>query len=235
MGIFDRMSRLIKSNVNAKIDKVSDPAKQLDQIVLDLEEELRKNRGETAKIIVTEKRLTARLGEIEKQVATWNERAEMAVRAGDDALAREALERKIHAEAELAEATEEAKEAKRYAEDMREALKANEARLKEIKMKKGAIKAKVATTRNVDVSAQALDDFERVAGKVDDSEAEVEAHDELAELSRESARDAAVEEKFRAIERKGTGGGELDARLAALKAKMSPTKALGDGSTGEEE
>jgi phage shock protein A len=234
MGIFDRMSRLIKSNVNAKIDKVRDPAKEIEQIVLDLEEEMKKNRAETAKIMVSEKRLTARLGELEKQAATWNERAEMAVRAGDDALAREALERKIHTEQELAEAKEEAAEAKRYASEMREALKTNEARLKEIKMKKGAIKAKVATTKNVEVSAQALDEFERVAGKVDDSEAEVEAHDELAELSRQSAKDAAVEEKFREIERKGTGGGELDQRLAALKAKLG-TKALGDGSKDEEQ
>ena len=233
MGIFDRMSRLIKSNVNAKIDRAQDPAKQIDQLVLDLEAELKKNRGEVAQVIATEKRLAARVAELEKQSATWNQRAEMAVRAGDDALAKEALERRMAAEETLAEAREEAKEAQRYAGEMREALKANEAKLKTIKMKKGSLKARLASNKNVDVSAEALDEFDRIAGKVDDSEAEVEAHDELAELDHESSRDAEVAMKFRELETRGSGGGELDDRLAALKAKMAPPRALGDGSEEE--
>jgi phage shock protein A len=226
MGIFDRMSRMIKSNVNSKIDKHRDPAKELEQIVLDLEAELKKNQAETAEIMATEKRITARLPMLEKQIQLWGERAEAAVRAGDDELAKEALIRRGQAEETLVEA-------KKYALQMQEALKANHAKLREIKMKKGAIRARVATSKNVEVSAEALDEFERVAGKVDDSEAEVEANDELAELTHESARDAQVEEKFRAMEKKGAAGSAVDDRLAALKRRMAPPpekKQLGDGS-----
>jgi phage shock protein A len=233
MGIFDRMSRMIKSNVNSKIDKHRDPAKELEQIVLDLEAELKKNQAETAEIMATEKRITARLPMLEKQIQLWGERAEAAVRAGDDELAKEALIRRGQAEETLVEAKEESVEAKKYALQMQEALKANHAKLREIKMKKGAIRARVATSKNVEVSAEALDEFERVAGKVDDSEAEVEANDELAELTHESARDAQVEEKFRAMEKKGAAGSAVDDRLAALKRRMAPPpekKQLGDGS-----
>src|SRR5262249_2631299 len=46
MGILDRISRLVSSNVNAAIDKMSDPGKQIDQLVIEMEEQLRAARKE---------------------------------------------------------------------------------------------------------------------------------------------------------------------------------------------
>src|SRR5678815_1414576 len=196
MGIFDRMSRLIKGSANAKIDKMTDPAKELEQLILDMEKEIRKGREETVKMLATQKRMAARIVELQKQSATWNDRAETAVRAGDDQLAKQALERRQETEEQLAEARQEEKEAARYAMDLQESQKRNEARLREIKIKKGTIKAKVANRKGVDVSAEALDDFERIAGKVDDAENEVEAEAELADELGGEAKDAETEAKF---------------------------------------
>jgi len=218
MGIFSRMSRLIKGSANAKIDKWSDPAKEIEQLILEMEQEIRKGREETAKMMATQKRAAARIGELEKQSATWSERAEQAVRAGDDDLAKQALERRMEAEERLAEAREEEKEAARYARDLQDQLKRNDARLREIKVKKGTIKAKVATNKGVDVRAEAFDEFERVAGKVDDAESEVEAEAELADELGGERKEAEVAAKFVALEKKG--GSAVDDRLAALKEKM---------------
>jgi phage shock protein A len=220
MGIFSRFSKMVKSNVNAKIDKATDPAKEIDQLILEMEGELRKGREETQKMMASEKRCTARVAELEKQSQVWTERAEAAVRAGDDGLAKQALERRISVEEDLAGAREELKETQQYVADLHDSLKKNTERLREVKMKKGTIKAKVATHKGGDVRAEALDEFERVAGKVDDEESQVEADAELASEMSSQARDSEVERKFVEMEKKGGTGSAIDDRLAALKAKM---------------
>ncbi|MSP62950.1 MAG: hypothetical protein EXR72_21965 [Myxococcales bacterium] len=219
MGIFDRMSRLIKSSANSAIDKVEDPSKQIDQLVLEMEQELRNARGETQKMMATRKRVALRVGELEKEATLWSERAEKAVLAGDDELAKLALERRMEADEKLAEAKAEQREAADYAEKLQDSLKVIEAKVKDIKMRKGTIKAKVGSHRAADVRAAALDDFDRVAGKVDDAESAVEVQDEMAREGRTEERDADVERKFAALERT-KGPADIDDRLAALKRKM---------------
>src|SRR5215467_11172931 len=103
MGILGRLSTLIKSNVNDLIDGMQDPAKEIDQMVRDMEESARQARTEVAQCMGEEKRLEKRLESIGGEIRSWQERAEMAVRAGDDGLAKEALTRKGEKEAERAE------------------------------------------------------------------------------------------------------------------------------------
>src|SRR3954451_2164422 len=105
MGILDRITRLVSSNVNSAIDKMSDPGKEIDQLVIDMEGQLRKARLEVQTALAQEKRHRMRAEELLKKSREWEERAERAVRAGDDALAREALQRKADIDRDGAEAT----------------------------------------------------------------------------------------------------------------------------------
>src|SRR5437762_2534457 len=98
MGIFDRVSKLIKSNANAAIDKMSDPSKDVEQLILEMEDALRAARGETTRGMAAEKLAAGRIADVEQKVAEWGRRAEEAVRQGDDELAREALARQQEAE-----------------------------------------------------------------------------------------------------------------------------------------
>ena len=82
MGILGRLSSLIKSNVNDVIDSMQDPAKEIDQMVRDMEESARQARTEVAECLGTEKRLQKRVTELEAEAAEWVKRAETAVRAG---------------------------------------------------------------------------------------------------------------------------------------------------------
>src|ERR1700759_1198604 len=100
MGILDRISRLVSSNVNSAIDKMSDPGKEIDQLVIDMEAQLKKARQEVQTALATEKRQRMRAEALYKSATEWEERAERAVRAGDDNLAREALKRKGEIDAE---------------------------------------------------------------------------------------------------------------------------------------
>ena len=100
MGILGRLSSLVKSNVNGAIDSMQDPAKEIDQMVRDMEESARQARTEVGQCMAEEKRLGRRVADLDSEVAEWGRRAEMAVRASDDGLAKEALLRKGEKEAE---------------------------------------------------------------------------------------------------------------------------------------
>src|SRR6266436_3861459 len=103
MGILGRLSTLIKSNVNDVIDGMQDPAKEIDQLVLDMEDSARQARTEVAQCMGEEKRLGKRAEALDGEIKTWTDRAESAVRAGDDTLAKEVLRRRGEKEGERAE------------------------------------------------------------------------------------------------------------------------------------
>jgi phage shock protein A len=94
MGILDRMSRLIRANINDMIDRAEDPEKMIDQILRDMESNIRTARSQVAAMIAQEKELEADLGETKQLAAEWGAKAKRAVDAGKEDLAREALRRK---------------------------------------------------------------------------------------------------------------------------------------------
>src|SRR4029077_12556094 len=100
MGILGRLSSLIKSNVNDAIDSMQDPAKEIDQMVRDMEDSARQARTEVGQSLAEAKRLVRKVTELDGEIAQWQSRAETALRAGDDALAKEALKRRAEKEAE---------------------------------------------------------------------------------------------------------------------------------------
>jgi phage shock protein A len=94
MGIMDRLSRLLRANVNDMLDRAEDPELMLDQMLRDMETSIQAARGQVAAMIAQEKELSADLKETRELSAEWEEKARRAVQAGKDDLAREALRRK---------------------------------------------------------------------------------------------------------------------------------------------
>lgn len=94
MGIFDRMSRLIRANINDVMDRAEDPEKMIDQILRDMNSNMGTARTQVASMIAQEKELEADLQETTQLAGEWAAKAKRAVDAGKDDLAREALRRK---------------------------------------------------------------------------------------------------------------------------------------------
>ncbi|HRA49303.1 MAG TPA: PspA/IM30 family protein, partial [Thermomicrobiales bacterium] len=90
----DRISRLLRANVNDMLDRAEDPEKMLNQILRDMETNIGQARTQIATMIAQEKELQADLKETRELSAEWETKAERAVAAGKDDLAREALRRK---------------------------------------------------------------------------------------------------------------------------------------------
>jgi phage shock protein A len=216
MGILGRISTLIKSNVNDAIDSMQDPAKEIDQMVRDMEESAQKARAEVGQSLADARRLGRKAGELDGEIAQWQSRAETAVRAGDDALAKEALKRKAEKEAERTELQKAAQEQEVNAENLQTALKTLEQRLKDVKLRQGTLRAKARANKSgspLSGKTSAFDDFDRMAGKIDAVEAEASLGDELGGRSAESA---AAARKLDQLAEKST----VDDALAELKRKL---------------
>ena len=216
MGILGRLSTLIKSNVNDAIDGMQDPAKEIDQMVRDMEDSARQARAEVATCMGEEKRLQKRTEALGAEIKTWTDRAELAVRAGDDALAKEALRRRGEKETERAETQKNLQEQGVYVDQLATALKALEARVKDVKSRQGTLREKARAAKGVSPlsgKTSAFDDFDRMSGKIDAVEAEAGLADEL---EGRSAASLAAERKLDAM----AAGGAVDDALAALKKKL---------------
>src|SRR5437764_10150016 len=112
MGIFDRMGKVISSNVNNLLDKAEDDKKLLELTLEEMDEQLKRARQEVIQAVAAEKQLRKKADDLRDEQAKWEKRAELALKTGDEALAREALKQKKRVTGEV-EATEKARESAR--------------------------------------------------------------------------------------------------------------------------
>src|SRR5512133_598898 len=93
MALLERVSTLVRANLNDLIDKAEDPEKMLKQVILDMENQLMQVKTQVAMAVADEHLLQRKRKENEERLAEWMHKAERAVAKNDDALARAALER----------------------------------------------------------------------------------------------------------------------------------------------
>jgi phage shock protein A len=125
MALIERVTTLLRANINDLLDRAEDPEKTLRQLVLDMENQLLQVKTQVAIALTDQHLLEKKALEQQQQAANWRSKAELAVAKSDDALARAALQRALTHEASLvayqAQMTDQAAEA--------EALRTNYARL----------------------------------------------------------------------------------------------------------
>src|ERR687890_1397155 len=93
MGIIDRLSSLLRSNINDLISSAEDPEKMLNQIIVDMRSQLVRAKQQVASAIADEKRLRDQADGEFRQAEDWERRAMLAVQEGRDDLAKQALVR----------------------------------------------------------------------------------------------------------------------------------------------
>ncbi len=221
MGVFSRLATLLKANINDLISKAEDPEKILGQLILDMREQLIEAKKQVAVSIADEKKLKKQLDNELHLAREWEKKAMMAVRAGRDDLAMEALQRKTTHDDLSAEYQKQWEMQKQAADHLRASLRQLNNKIEEAKRKKELL---IARQRRVEAQKRiqetmgglgdvsAFDAFDKMAEKVDRMEAEVEAAEEL---NREQM-GMDLNDKFAALE---ADAGSSDA-LSALKRKM---------------
>jgi len=242
MGIFSRLGTLIKSNINDLITKAEDPEKMLSQVLLEMQQQLVEAKKAVAVAIADEKKLQKQYTAETDKSKEWERKAMVAVRAGDDNLARQALSRKQEHENIATQFQQQWISQKQAVEKLKDALRLLNNKIEEAKRKKNILIARkkraeaqqqIANTMQGLGDTSAFDTFDRMAERIQLMEAEAEAGAELAgELSGDT-----LESKFLQLEQ--SAGGSADDELAELKAKMGlieapkggDAKQLGAGAT----
>ena len=216
MGFFDRLSRLLRANLNDLVSKAEDPAKILDQSLADMQADLVKLRQAVATAIASQRRLQNQAEQAESQAKAWYQRAEVALQKGEESLAKEALSRrKTYQDTATALNTQIGSQAGQV-ETLKKSLTALEAKIAEAKTKKDMLKARAQAAQAQEQLQTAVNNlgtnnamaaFEQMEERVLSLEARSQAAAELA--------GADLESQFAALE-----GSDVDDELAALKQRL---------------
>jgi phage shock protein A len=224
MGIFTKLSTVIKSNINDLISRAENPEKMLNQIIIDMRDQLAKAKREVAAAIADERKLKAQLETEVKQARDWQHRAMLAVKEGRDDLAKQALLRQQeHTErAQVLQQTWEAQAGE--TEKLKGSLRQLNDKIEEAKRKRNLLVAKqkrAQAQRRIHETMSGLSDtsafeaFNRMADKIEEQERQSLAHVEVtADLGGDT-----LETEFLKLE-SGTGGTDVEDQLLALKADM---------------
>ncbi len=247
MGIFQKLSTLLKSNINDLIARAENPEKMLNQIILDMRDQLAKAKREVAAAIADERKLRAQLDDEVKQTRDWEHRAMLAVKEGRDDLAKQALIRQQeHAQragaleqtwTAQAQETEKLKASLRQLNDKIEEAK-RKRNLLIAKQKRAQAQKRIHETMSGLSDTSAFEAFNRMAEKIEESERRSLAQAEVTEALVGDT----LEQEFVRLE-SGYGDSDVEDRLLALKHEMgliagpesSKPKALSPGEDEEEE
>jgi phage shock protein A len=231
MGIFSRIKTLVSANVNDVISKAEKPEKMLNQLIIEMNEQLIESKKAVAMAIADEKKLEREKDNQQAQSKEWERKAMLAVQAGKDDLAKEALLRKQEYDNAAQEYQKQWEAQKISVDKLKESLRELQSKIEEAQRKKNLLIARAKraeaqqkiqnTISSVSGNRTAFDAFDRMAAKVDQMEAQADAAKELEDLSA----DASLEKKFKELEKSDSSA---DIMLLELKEKM---KSLPDKSS----
>jgi phage shock protein A len=218
-SIFDRISNIIRANINDLLDGAEDPEAMLNQIIRDMNDALRQADSDIADQIARQKMLEGDLDMAQKNAAAWQSKAELAVSKERDDLAREALVRVNDYNEQVAIYSKQ--------------LEAQKATVAELKSKRDLLKSKYdSAVRNKEMlvararAAQAKTEMTKVATKAGTADYASELDRMERKIREQEARaeaDAEVAESKTSVEDEFTKLGadqKVEDQLAALKAKM---------------
>lgn len=188
MGLFDRLSRVVRANLNDLVSQAEDPEKVLEQAVIDMQEDLVQLRQAVARTIAEQKRTEQRYNSDTTEAGKWEQRAKLALTKGDENLAKEALTRKKTFSDTAATLKAQLEQQTVQVESLRRNLVALEGKISEAKTKKNMLQARSkAAKANEELqktlggigTSSAMGAFERMENKVLEQEARSQAVGEL--------------------------------------------------------
>jgi phage shock protein A len=216
MALLERVSTLVRANLNDLIDKAEEPEKMIKQVILDMQNQLLQVKTQVAIAIADQHLLEKKQKENAGKVAEWMRKAELAVDKKEDDLARASLQR-AESYRELSENfTQQVADQKAQVENLKSALRKLDQKLTEAEAKADVLMAQQRRARAVTKASDArmaMGDsskaatFDRMKRKVAHSEAVSEAKSEIAGSN--------IDDRLAALEKED----RIEQLLAELKGK----------------
>lgn len=242
MGILSRLKGTLTQKANAAIDRATDPAKEIDLAIAELEDQRKKALAELISYKANAKQMENDLERHRKKASEWEARAMTAIKAGDDELAKQALREKKAAETEIEKISRDRNEAAGYAAQLNKSRKEFETKLQMFKLRKGTLATQLAAARSGGGDAfgndpSVWDRFAEAEDKIDRTAVESEV-DAAMRGEDQEAQDAHDFDRKLAAAAKASGSldalpAPADDALALLKEKMASDKAKKALAAGE--
>ncbi len=223
MGIFSRLSDLLKSNINDLIDKAEDPEKMVKQIIIDMQKELNNSTQALGKAMAAERTAKNQYDAAAAKSADWETKAKQALSAGDEELAKKALENKVKADKNTQQYKEMYDTISGQTETIRTQVEVLKSKLQEAKSRQAMLIARsqmADTQKNLAKASGGFDSnsasekFDRMEEKIMQKEAEAQAFSEIAAENNIENDDTA--KQFEKIETDS----KVNSELERLKAEM---------------
>lgn len=217
MSFFNRVRDLVSANLNSMLDRAEDPEKMVNEYIRQLNENLYEAKTRVAAAMADETKLHNKMVQFQAESDQWQSKAEAALRASDEDLAKQALARKLQSQ-KLADSYKQQYESQdQQVEELQDSLVKLEARISESKSRRDLIVAKrnraetqeaiQRTVRGLS-SSNAMDKLSQLESRVDDQLAQADAMTQLEK--------GTLESRFADLE----ADQELNSELEALKRKM---------------
>ncbi|MDP2728600.1 MAG: PspA/IM30 family protein [Dehalococcoidia bacterium] len=219
MAILNRVSNILRANINDLLDRAEDPEKMLNQITRDMAEAMQEARAQVTETIAQENLLKSNLEKSKELAAQWQEKAELAVDKGQDDLARECLNRKRDYEANATVYETQLASQHQMVETLKADLRALEGKYDELtrnreiliaRYKAAAAQKKIQDTVRSATTFDYSSELGRMEEKIQLEEARAAASAEMTGATLDSrlealssgAKDTAVEDELQALKAK---------------------------------
>jgi len=224
MSLLDRVSTLLRANLNDLVEKAEDPERLLKQIVLDMENQLLQVKTQVAIAISDQHLLEKKRADHEAEAAEWRRKAELAVEKGHDDLARGALERALSQDQMVKGFKEQADDQKHEADNLRQALRKLEQKLSETRAHCEMLVAEHRRARVVGRAAQARQvvgtDQDHAIGRM---KSKVQMRSAESAAASEVLAPETLEDRFKALESED----KVELLLSEIKARQLASQSSG--------
>ena len=216
MGVFGRIWRVFKANIHAMFDRADNPEHALETSLRDMQKQMNRIRDDVIRVVAEEKKLKNQVDRYQKEIERWDKNAVMAVKQGNDALAREALRRKRESLEFSQQLAPQWEQQQAISERLKQEYQGLRERIQSAERKKHNLVLRLRHAESQKRLQNLLTDlsdtqaFDRLERKIFDAEAMNEAQQELQASS--------LDQKFAEL----TGGADasVDLELEALKERM---------------
>jgi len=234
MNLFDRFSRVAKSNLNNILQNLEDPEKIMNQAVEDMQADLVKVRQSYAEITATQRRLLKQKEQADALGEDWYGRAQLALQAGKEDLAREALSRRQQQVDQSNSLAAQIDQQAESIDQLYEGMQTLEAKIMDAKAKKEQMVARARTAQSTQkvndmlsgvTGKTSMDAFSRMEEKVEALEAAAEVSAEMGSMGNALPGGSSIEKEFALLE----GKSAVDDELARMKGLLNPSSSSAAG------
>lgn len=220
MSIFKRVGDLFKANVNDMIDRAEDPEKMIKQSIIDMEKQLTGATQALGQAMASEKAASNTLEKAKKTSSEWEEKAKIALKAGNQELAKKALSAKVSSDQSIAAFQQTYDSMHGQVTDLRARVEALRAKLEEAQGQQNILIARARTADAQKDIAQAISGvdsksafsrMEKMERKIEEKEAEAQAFSNI------SGDDILAKDEFKEL----ATNSSVDEELARLMAEMN--------------